>query len=270
MANSRKMIEEAVNQVMQSYEARKPADPFSGPLETLSQEEAYRVQYGLIKRWSARGQKVIGRKVALTNKATRIQFGIEEPIFGHLMNTGIFLDGSSVPLDQFVNPLVEPEVAFLLKQDLKGPGITPLSVLQATEGVLPAMEVGDILLKPRPEPVGGGAKFKAIDLIGYNALNAGVVLGPQLTPIQNLNLRYEGVVLELDGELVGSGAGAEVMGNPVHSVAWLANKLTEFEDYLRAGEIIISGSITSYVKVKKGNHVTVTFTRLGSVGVKFV
>lgn len=262
MVLSREIIEEAVNQVARSYEAKKPVEPFSGPLETMSQHDAYRIQYSLIQKLVAQGQKVIGRKVALTNKATRIQFGINEPIFGHLMSPGIYLDGSTIPLDTFVNPLVEPEVAFLLKRDLKGPGVSPLSVLQATEGVLPAMEIGDIILQ--------GSKFKAIDLIGFNALSAGVVLGPQLTPVQNLNLRFEGVVLEVDGELVASGAGAEVMGNPAHSVAWLANKLVEFDDYLRAGEIIISGSITSYIKVKKGNHIHITFSRLGSVGVKFI
>lgn len=262
MAISQQMIEQAVNQIAPNYEARKAAEILSGSLETMSSEDAYRVQYELIKILCAHGQKIIGRKVALTNRATRLQFGVDEPIFGHLMSPGIFLDGNPLAADQFVDPLVEAEVAFLLKRDLKGPGITPLAVLQATEGVLPAMEVGDIILK--------GGKPRAIDLIAYNALSAGVVLGPQLTPIQNLNLRYEGVVLELNGELVSSGAGAEVMGGPAHSVAWLANKVAEFDDFLRAGEIIISGSITGYIKVKKGDHVRVTFTRLGSVGIKFV
>jgi 2-keto-4-pentenoate hydratase len=261
MSISREMIEQAIYQVAPTYEARKPAEILSGSLETMSSEDAYQVQYGLIKILCAHGQKVIGRKVALTNRATRLQFGVHEPIFGHLMSSGIFLDGNALSIDQFVDPLVEAEVAFLLKHDLRGPGVTPLAVLQATEGVLPAIEVGDIILQ--------GAKPKAIDLIVYNALSAGVVLGPQLTPVQHVNLRYEGVVLELDGELVGSGAGAEVMGGPAHSVAWLANKVAEFDDYLRAGEVIISGSITSYIKVKKGNHIRVTFTRLGSVGVKF-
>ena len=88
--------------------------------------------------------------------------------------------------------------------------------------------------------------------------------------MKDLDLRHEGVVLELDGEPFGSGTGVEVMGNPVNAVAWLANKLAQFDDYLRAGEVIISGTITRAAKVEKGNYARVTFTRLGSVGVKFV
>jgi 2-keto-4-pentenoate hydratase len=261
MTIARGIIEEAVNQVVQSHHHKGLVEAFSGSLASMSLEDAYRVQYGFIQKMGDRGQKVIGHKVAVSGRAAQERLGIGEPAFGQLMDPGLCLDGSAVSMDSLVSPIVEAEVAFLMGEDLKGPGVTPLSVLKATEGVLPAIEIAD------PNVTGPS---QAIDMIARNVFNAGVVLGTQLTPVKDLDLRHEGVVLELDGEPFGSGTGVEVMGNPVNAVAWLANKLAQFDDYLRAGEVIISGTITRAAKVEKGNYARVTFTRLGSVGVKFV
>ena len=254
MAIAQERLEEAVNQVTLHHRERKPAEGFSGPLAEMGMEEAYRVQYGLIRNLCADGQKVIGHKVAGTNRGGSLNFA-------HLMSSGVYPDGSSVSTDGFVEVRVEAEMAFLLARDLKGPGVTPLSVVQATEGVLAAIEVVDFFVT--------GSR-QAIDVVANNIFNAGVVLGPQLTRPADLNLRYEGVVMELDGEVCGSAAGADVLGNPVHSVAWLANRLADFDDHLRAGEVIISGAMAGAVSVSKGSHFSVTFTRLGTVGVRFV
>jgi 2-keto-4-pentenoate hydratase len=261
MTIARGVIQEAVKLVVHSYDHKGFLEAFSGPLASMSLEDAYRVQYGFIQNLGDRGQKVIGRKVAVTGRVAQERLGIGEPAFGHLMDASLCLDGGAVAMGSLVSPIVEAEVAFVMDEDLKGPGVTPLSVLKATKGVLPAIEIAD------PNVTGPS---QAIDMVARNVFNAGVVLGPQLTPVKDLDLRYEGVVVELDGELFGSGAGIEVMGNPVHAVAWLANKLAQFDDYLRAGEIIISGTITRAAKVEKGNYARVTFTRLGSVSVKFV
>ena len=166
MTIPREMVEEAIKRVELSYREKKPIEPFSGLLEAMTQEEAYQIQYGLVERLRNQGQKVIGHKVALTSRAARLQLGIGEPAFGHLMNPGIYLNGSTIPFERFLNPFVEAEVAFLLKHDLQGPNVTPLSVLKATEGVFPAIEVVNLILQ--------GPRLKANDLIAYNALNAGV------------------------------------------------------------------------------------------------
>jgi 2-keto-4-pentenoate hydratase len=156
----------------------------------------------------------------------------------------------------------EAEIAFVIGEELRGPGITIAQVLRATKAVVPAMEIINQCISRTP--------WNAIDVIATNAVHGGIVLGGQLTPLHGLNLRYEGMVVEVDGEPVGSGAGVEVLGHPAASVAWLANKLAQFELALRPGDIVLSGSIIRMLEVRAGHAVRVTFSRLGSVGVRFV
>ncbi|HZC01318.1 MAG TPA: fumarylacetoacetate hydrolase family protein, partial [Gammaproteobacteria bacterium] len=110
----------------------------------------------------------------------------------------------------------------------------------------------------------------AVEVVATNAVHGGIVLGGQITPLDGLNLRYEGMVAEVDGEPIGSGAGVEVLGNPAASVAWLANKLSEFDLTLRPDDIVLSGSIIRMLEVKAGQAVKATFSRIGSVGARFV
>ncbi|MDA1129059.1 MAG: hypothetical protein O2913_10220 [Chloroflexi bacterium] len=115
-----------------------------------------------------------------------------------------------------------------------------------------------------------GAGIRAADVIAHQALHGGVVIGSRLIDPATVDLQYEGVTAEYNGHLEGSGTGSEVMGNPINPVVWLANKMAEFDDYLKAGEIIISGSVVTPVRVKPGSHINMTFTRLGSVGATFI
>ncbi len=156
----------------------------------------------------------------------------------------------------------EAEIAFVIGEELRGPGVTLARVLKATKGVVPAMEIINRCISHTP--------WNVADVIATNAVHAGIVLGGQLTPLDGLDLRYEGVVVEVDGESIGSGAGVEVLGHPVASVAWLANKLGAFDLALCPGDIVLSGSILRMLEVQAGNVVKVTFSRIGSVGIRFV
>ena len=108
------------------------------------------------------------------------------------------------------------------------------------------------------------------DVIAHQALHGGVTIGSRLIGLNTVDLQFEGVTVEYDGHLAGTGTGSEVMGNPINPIAWLANKMAEYDDYLRAGEIIISGSVVTPVRVNPGSHINITFTRLGSVGATFI
>ncbi|MFW6126558.1 MAG: 2-keto-4-pentenoate hydratase, partial [Chloroflexota bacterium] len=155
----------------------------------------------------------------------------------------------------------EPEIAFLLKEDLKGPGITVGRVLRATEGVMPAFEVIDSRYRDW--------KITVKDSISDNASSAAIILGGKLSTIRDIDLRLLGMVMEENGQLVGSAAGAAVLGNPAQSVAWLANKLIEYGIVLRAGELVMSGSLVRATTVEAGSFFTATFDRLGPVSVRF-
>lgn len=252
--------QEVLQRVVQCFRTGAVASPFAAP--ALTDNDAYAVQYQLIERLKGQGEVVRGHKVALTTQAARAHLGVDEPCFGHILDARVYANGAQVPLAELADPHCEAEVAFVLGEELKGPGVTPVQVMAATRAVLPAIELVDIKVQ--------GDGIRAADVIAHQALHGGVIIGSRLIDLTIVDLQYEGVTVEYDGQLAGSGTGAEVMGNPINPVAWLANKMAEFDDHLKAGEIIISGSIVTPVRVRPGGHISITFTRLGNVGATFI
>ena len=228
----------------------------------LSISEAYAVQFKTMATRVNRGEVVVGWKAAATNKAVQEKFGIHEPLYGHIFNSMVIPEGDAIPISRFVHPIVEGEICFLLKKDLKGPGVTIAKVLMATAGIVPAIEITNVRFKDIMQ--------KAQGYISDNS-NAGmVVLGGKLTPIFDIDLRLIGMVFEKNGEVIDSGAGAAVLGNPAEPVAKLANMLSEFGLHLSAGQFIITGSVTMGVPPEAGACFHVSFDRLGTVTTRFV
>lgn len=228
----------------------------------LSMSEAYSIQFKTMAARVSRGEVVVGWKVAASNKAIQERFGVDEPAYGHIFDSMVISEGDAIPISQFYHPIVEGEICFILKDDLKGPGVTTAKVYMATAGVVPAIEIGNIRFKE--------IKSKVLDLIADNTGAAMVVLGGKLTPIVDVDLRLIGMVLEKNGEVIASGAGAAVLGNPAESVVKLANKLAEFGLHLSAGQFIITGSVTMGVPTEAGACFCVSFDRLGTVTTRFV
>ena len=253
-------VDSYLSKAERSFRTGVASPPFSDP--TFSQEDAYRVQYRLIDRLREGGEVVVGHKVALTTQAARVHLGVGEPCYGHILDRCVYASDSEVPIGNLADPHIEAETAFVMGDDLRGPGVTPVHVMKAAHAVVAALELVDLKVQ--------GQGIQAADVIAHNALHGGVVVGSRLAPLSSLDLQYEGVTVEFNGALHGSGTGFEVMGNPINPVVWLANKLAEFDDYIRAGEIIISGSMVTPVRLKPGDFVKVTYSRLGSVGARFV
>ena len=255
-------IDQLAAQVLARFDQVQTVDGMADDFVRLGIDEAYRVQLALVAQRSARGEQIVGRKVAFTSRGTMSQFGITESAFGTILSGGVFTDGEVVPVSRFPAVGAEAEIAFVLGEELKGPGVTVAQALKATTGVLPAMEIINLCITRTP--------WNAREVIATNAVHGGIVLGGQMTPLDGLDLRYEGMVAEVDGEPVGSGAGVEVLGHPAAAVAWLANKLAQFELSLHPGDIVLSGSIIRMLEVTAGQAVKVTFSRIGSVGARFV
>jgi 2-keto-4-pentenoate hydratase len=255
-------IEQLATQILARFDTAQTIDPMAADLAQLGIEDAYRVQIALIDQRCGRGERIVGRKVAFTSRGTMTQFGVTESAFGSILSGGVFSDGDAVPVSRFPAVGAEAEVGFVLGEELKGPGVTIAQVLKATAGVMPAMEVINLCITHTP--------WNALEVIATNAVHGGIVVGGQITPLDGLNLRYEGMVAEVNGEPVGSGAGVEVLGHPAAAVAWLANKLADFELALRPGDIVLSGSIIRMLEVHAGQTVKVTFSRIGTVGARFV
>lgn len=254
------IMEGLVRQAVECYHSGVVVPPFDNP--NLTEAEAYQVQFRLVDTLRKDGQLVVGHKVALTTKSARSHLGVDEPCFGHIMDRVVYASGSEVPVGSLADPHVEAEIAFLLKDDLPGPGTTPVDVMRATQAVLPAIELVDLKVH--------GPGIASADVIAHNALQGGVIAGSRLTPLDGLDLQFEGVTVEFNGSLHGTGTGFEVMGNPVNAVCWLANKLAAFGEGLKKGEVIISGSVVTPVRVQPGDQIRVTYTRLGTVGASFV
>lgn len=241
--------------------AQDTATRLPGELRQIfTEQDAYEVQRQLTRLKETRGSRVVGRKIGLTSRAMQRQFGIETPDYGNLFDDERFSQGTPIDTARFIEPRVEGEIAFLLKKDLTGPSVTVSDVLAATEGVMACAEIIDNRWGPG---------FTVLDSIADNASCGGFLLGSKLVPLINLDLRYLAMFLQKNGELVHSGAGVEVMGDPLNAVAWLASRLSAHGSGLKAGEIVLSGAITAAVPVQAGDCVSICFSQLGDIHMMF-
>jgi 2-keto-4-pentenoate hydratase len=255
-------IQDIARQLVAAERQRTPLPPLTETYPELAISEAYAVQLAAIEQKITQGARVVGKKIGLTSKVMQQMFAVDQPDYGHLLDTMTVANGGEAPMMRLLQPRVEGEIAFLLKQELRGPGVTEAQVLAATESVMPAIEIIDSRIRDW--------KIKLADTIADNASSGLFVLGDTRTLVRDVDLRLVGMVLEKNGEIVGTGAGAAALGNPASAVAWLANKLAEFGLSLNAGEVILSGSLAVAPPVTNGDVITVQFAQLGTVTVRFV
>ena len=264
MSLSESVIEEYAKALIRAEDTQTPIEPITKQYPSLNLEDAYKIQKKIIEEKTRRGEEIIGKKIGLTSKAMQELAGIKEPDYGILTDRMIVLEDFPIKRSEQINPMVEAEIAFVLKKELKGPGVTVSGVLQATDYVMPSLEIID----GRTIRVPGERRVE--NSILDNAAVGKVVFGARRCSIDDVDLRLIGLVFERNNEIVSTAAGAAVYGNPVQAVAWLANKLSGFGVTLKAGETIISGSLVAAVRVDAGDCFTATFDRLGSVKVKFL
>ncbi len=248
-------------ELIDAGETRTPVDPLTERYPDLSIEDAYGIQLAIVEHRIAQGSKVVGKKIGLSGKAMQELLGVNEPDYGHLFDDMIVPAGQPVAIDLLLQPRCEAEIAFILGDDLAGPGVTVADVLAATDGVMPALEILDSRVRDW--------KIKLEDTVADNGSSARIVLGGAITPVIEMDLRLTGVLFSKSGWAVGSGTGAEALGHPAASVAWLANKLAEFDITLQAGEIVLSGSLVGAPFAVKGDVFVAEFDRLGTVSVGF-
>lgn len=227
---------------------------------TITLEDAYAIQLEWAKLRIAAGAHLIGHKIGLTSRAMQRASNISEPDYGHLLDDMLYPDGATIPVDRFINPRLEVELAFILGAPLKGPGIQIQDVLRATEFVSPAMEIIDYRTEvPRA----------ITDTIADNAAAAGLVMGGRMVRPFDTDLRWVGATLSKNGTIEESGVSAAVLGHPAAGIAWLCNKLAVLDAGLEAGEILLSGSFTRPISVEAGDVVHADFGGLGAIGVNF-
>lgn len=246
---------------------RKPIPPLTLDVPDLSVEDAYRVQsVNVSLRMHDRGlhgppARHVGHKIGLTSRAVQRQLGVTQPDFGCLLSDMIVDHGGTVPAGFLLQPRVEGEIAFVLGQDLGGPGVTVADVLAATEMLLPSIEIIDSRI--------ADWKITYPDTIADNASSGMVVLGPTGSSPRGRDLTLTGLALRRNGEVVSTGAGLACLGHPANAVAWLANTLGRVGRSLRAGDVVLSGALGPVVPALPGDHIEVEISGLGTVSCRF-
>ncbi|MBP1157159.1 MULTISPECIES: 2-keto-4-pentenoate hydratase [unclassified Paenibacillus] len=244
--NDKPNFQSIAQSLYDSFESKQAISPITETYPSLAAEDAYQIQRELIKLHQQHGRMVIGNKIGLTSEGIQKQLNVYEPDFGVMFSEFAYEDGAEIDTKQMIYPRIEAEIAFILDKDLKGPNLTAVDVLAATKAVVPSFEIIDSRVKDW--------KIKISDTIADNGSHWGMVLGSQISSVDQVDFRHVGLVLERDGKVLGTAAGAAVLGHPARSVAWLANKLSEWGETLKAGSIVLSGSLTPAFDLLPGRY----------------
>lgn len=238
-----------------------PIRPLTEQSPGLDEGDAYLIAADVLDHELEHGHRVVGRKVGFTNLRIQRYLGVDSPNFGTLLDDMTVRDGGRLKTSAMIDPKVEPEIAFHLKTELKGPGVTLHDVMEATDYVFPALEIVDSRFE--------GWKFTMPDATADNACAGMVVIGTSRLAPTALNLAGEQVAIYRNDEQVDRGTSVEVLGNPANAVAWCANKLAELGDELRAGQFVLTGSIAGVTSAQAGDTFRAEFASLGVVSVNF-
>ncbi|MDR3663888.1 MAG: fumarylacetoacetate hydrolase family protein [Mycobacterium sp.] len=255
------MIDEAAQLLHSAQVSRTPIAPLTERYPGLNVVDAYGIAQTNLRRHLAAGRRIVGHKIGLTSAPMQSLLGVDEPDFGYILDDMTLRDGSTVPAARFCAPRVEPEVAFLLREPLHGPGVTADDVRAATEAVAVALEIVDSRI--------AHWKLTLPDTVADNASSGAVVLGDWVPYTDELALPNTVASLHLNGAEIDSGTGAAVMGDPAEAVAWLANALGPFGTEIAAGQFVMSGSYTTAAFVHPGDTAATTISGLGSVSLRF-
>lgn len=252
---------EAAGALLEAYRTGQPVKPLVAEYPDITMDDAYAIQQVQLQSWLDSGLVLKGHKVGLTSAAMQQQMGVDQPDFGVLLENMFYPEFSPIPVEAFIQPRIEPEIGLVLGRDLTGPGVTIAEAAAAVDFVLPALEIIDSRIEDW--------KISITDTIADNASSGGVVLGSSPTPLTGSNLALVGCNLYGNGALVASGAGGAVLGSPLLAVAWLANTVGQHGVTLRAGHVVLTGSVTRAQVVVPGDTWSAQFAGLGSVTARF-
>lgn len=249
-------------QLHQALSERQAVTPLTETYPDMTLVQAYQIQLAMIQSRLDAGESVIGKKIGVTSKVVMEMLDVDQPDFGHLLTDMLYADGASIAIDSLIAPKAEGEIAFVLKEDLRGPGVTLADVLRATAYVMPCFEIVDSRIRDW--------KIRIQDTVADNASAGAFVLGDRGVDPRDVDLACTGMVLEKNGEVVTTGAGAAALGHPANAVAWLANTLGQFGIGLNQGEVILSGSLAAMVPVQAGDQLRISLGGIGSASVRFI
>ena len=267
MSLSEKDIEAAAEDLLAAEQSGRQIGLLSLRFDGMSMDDAYAIQDALVKRKLAAGRTVVGWKIGLTSKAMQDALKIDIPDSGILFDDMLFADGGTVPAGHFIQPRIEAEIAFVMRQPLSGDSVTAKDVLAATDYVVPSLEILDTRIL-RSDPASGRTR-SIVDTIADNAANAGLVLGEQRHDPRMIDLRWTGAIVMRNGEVEETGLGAGVLNDPVSGIVWLVKRLAQYGQSVRAGDVVLSGSFIRPIEARPGDAFHADFGPFGNVSQSF-
>ena len=255
------IIQTLGDSLYQALRSNSVIDPITNQCPDMTIEDAYAVQKRMIDRRVQDGEVIVGKKIGVTSRAVMNMLGVYQPDFGYMMDRMIVNEGESIAMSTLIQPKAEGEIAFLLKKDLMGPGLSNADILAATECVIPCFEIVDSRIRDW--------KIKIQDTVADNASCGVFVLGDSAVSPRKVDLSTCGMVLEKNGEIIATGSGAAAMGSPVNAITWLANTLGRLGVPLKAGEVVLSGALAAMFPCAAGDNFRVSIGGIGACSVRF-
>lgn len=249
------------DELYDAWQTRQMLAPLTARLPELTIDHAYRIQQRMVARRIGQGERIIGKKIGVTSKVVQQMLDVHQPDFGILLSGMRYQDGSAIRMDTLIQPRAEGEIAFYLKHELRGPGITAEQVLAATDTVAACFEIVDSRIKDW--------KIKIQDTVADNASCGVFVIGKERVAPAALDLASCEMVIEKNGAIIATGVGSAALGHPANAVAWLANELGARGIALQANEPILSGSLGALIPVVAGDALTVRINGIGACAVSF-
>ena len=238
------------SKISRAEENRQGISPLTEQIEGLTLKDAYSIQLEIIHKKVHEGDKITGKKIGLTSVAMQQLLNVDEPDYGHLLQS-MEIQNNELNCSECLKPRVEAEIAFVMKEDLMGPNVTVQQVIDATDYVVASLEVVDSRIKDW--------KIKLLDTIADNASSAKYVLGETKKKLDEIDLPSIEMKFYKNGEFVNSGKGSDVLGNPAQCVAWLVNKLADFNIGLKKGEVVLSGALSAALDAEAGDEFEADF-----------
>ena len=236
-------------------------EPLTSRHPGLTLADAYAIQQVLTAHRVAAGERLVGHKIGVTSQAVMNLLSVDQPDFGVLTNAMQHADGGTIVAATLIQPKAETEIAFRLKRDLAGPGVTASDVLAATDRVYACFEIVDSRIRDW--------KIRIQDTVADNASCGVFVLNEHGVDPREVDLLACPMTMEKNGAVVATGNGAATMGSPLEAVAWLANAMGRLGVTLRAGEIVLSGALGAMVPVVAGDRLRASIGGIGACSITF-
>ena len=265
---SEQLVEQLAAELQQAEQTRVQVEHFSKRFPAMTVADGYQVSRAWVRLKLAAGRVARGHKIGLTSRAMQQASQITEPDYGTLLDDMFIPEGSDIAASRFIAPRVEVELAFVLGRRLQGPNVTIFDVLEATDYVVPAIEIIDARIEQFDRHT--KAMRKVFDTIADNAANAGIITGGRPVKPNAVDLRWVSALLYKNGVIEESGVAAAVLNHPATGVAWLANKLAPWGEYLEKGEVVLGGSFTRPTFAAAGDTFHADYGPLGCIAFRFV